>query len=55
MRLVAVIDEAAKISYIFKHLRLWEPILENPISSPEPPWPANNNIPLTYHSVPNSA
>ena len=56
MRIIAVIDEAAIIRKILKHLHRWNPIPEQPEHPVrDPPWSANTTIPLTYHPVPNIA
>jgi len=41
---------------ILKHLRLWDPKpRESDHPGRDPPWPAHTTIPLTYHSLPDSA
>ena len=56
MRIIAVIDDAAVIRRILKHLRLWQTKPELPNHpARDPPWPANTTIPLTYHPVPDIA
>ena len=56
MRIIAVIDEAAVIRKILKHLHRWEPLQELPDHpARDPPWPDRETIPLTYHPVPDIA
>ena len=56
MRIIAVIDDAAIIRCILKHLRLWHPMPQQPDHpARDPPWPDGETIPLTYHPVPDIA
>jgi len=56
MRIIALIDEPAIIERILKHLQVWTPG-PAPIqpAGRDPPWPKGENLPLTYHSVPDIA
>ncbi|MDP6673822.1 MAG: transposase [Gammaproteobacteria bacterium] len=56
MRIIALIDEPTAIERILKHLKVWDPG-PAPIqpAGRDPPWPQGENLPLTYHPVPDIA
>lgn len=56
MRVIALIDDPARVQRILEHLGRWtpEPAERGP-SLQAPQWPANAVIPLTYHPVPDIA
>ncbi len=56
MRIMALIDEPAVIERILRHLNAWDPG-PAPIqpAGRDPPWPQGENLPLTYHPVPDIA
>lgn len=56
MRIIALIDNADVIEQILKHLSVWDPPpAPRDASGPDPPWPKDEIIPLTYHPVPDIA
>jgi hypothetical protein len=56
MRIIALIDDSAVIKRILKHLKVWDPG-PAPVqpAGRDPPWPKGENLPLTYHPVPDIA
>jgi hypothetical protein len=56
MRIIALIDEPAVIERILRHLKAWDPgpATIHPAGR-DPPWPQGENLPLTYHPVPDIA
>ncbi len=56
MRIIALIDDAYVIERILKHVKLWHPKPETiSLAGPDPPWPQDETLPLTYHPVPDIA
>ena len=56
MRVIALIEKPDIIERILKHLDRWHPEPEHTIESgPDPPWPRNTNLPLTFDPVPDIA
>jgi len=56
MRIIALIDDDAVIERILRHLKVWDPgpATIQPAGR-DPPWPQGENLPLTYHPVPDIA
>ena len=56
MRIIALIDNADVVARILKHLSVWDPTPEpRDTNGPDPPWPKDETLPLTYHPVPDIA
>jgi hypothetical protein len=56
MRIMALIDDAAVIERIPRHLKAWDPgLAPAQPAGRDPPWPKGENLPLTYHPVPDIA
>jgi len=56
MRVIALIDGPGVVRRIPEHLGRWAPeASERGPPVPDPEWPANAVIPLTYHSLPDIA
>jgi len=56
MRVIALIEDHAVVRAILKHLGLWQPeALERAPPTPARAWPERENLPLTYHAVPDIA
>ncbi len=53
MRIIALIDDAAVIERILKHLKVWDPG-PAPIrpAGRDPPWPKGETLAITYHPGP---
>ena len=56
MRIIALIDDADAVERILRHLKMCGPIPE-PITpaGPDPPWPKDETLPLSYHPMPDIA
>jgi hypothetical protein len=53
MRIIALIDDADVIERILQHLKVWAPVPEpRSPSGPDPSWPRDETIPLSYHPLP---
>lgn len=53
MRFLLVIEEASVIEQIMHHIGSWDPSPPLRAPSDEGDWPEDDQIPLTYHPVPN--
>lgn len=56
MRIIALIDDAAAIERILRFVKVWDPgpAPIQPVGR-DPLWAKGENLPLTYHSVPDIA
>ena len=56
MRIIALIDDVDVVKRILQHLNRWDP-QHNTLATtgPDPPLPQAEILPLTYHTVPDSA
>ncbi len=56
LRIIALIDDGNVIERILRHLNEWDPAPETiTTTGPDPPIPEGENLPLTYHTLPDIA
>jgi 5-methylcytosine-specific restriction endonuclease McrA len=56
MRIIALIDDTDVVERILRHLKAWDPPPDTLTpAGPDPPLPASETLPLTYHPVPDIA
>jgi hypothetical protein len=56
LRIIAVIDNGDVIERILRHRNQWDPAPETiTTTGPDPPIPEGENLPLTYHPLPDIA